>query len=83
MALPSAMVHLLSLPPNCIYDNLWPAHMGRHFWSHLPLSWMCELTVDFILYYILFYDEEARDDDSRLWVLVLKDTRRQRPHRWT
>ena len=44
---------------------------------------MCELTVDFTLYYILFYDEEARDDDSRLWVLVLKDTRRQRPHRWT
>ena len=25
MALPSAMVHLLSLPPNWIYDNLWPA----------------------------------------------------------
>ena len=25
MALPSAMVHLSSLPPNWIYDNLWPA----------------------------------------------------------
>ena len=25
MALPSATVHLLSLPPNWIYDNLWPA----------------------------------------------------------
>ena len=39
--------------------------------------------LDFTLYYILFSNEEARDDANRLWVLVLKDTRRQRPHRWT
>ena len=69
-----------------IYDQVHmngPPDMGRHFWGHLPLSWMRERTVDFTLYYILFCNEDARDDDSPLWVLVLKDTRRQRPHRWT
>ena len=69
-----------------IYDQVFmngPPDMGHHFWGHLSLSWMREHTVDFTLYYILFYNEDARDDDSPLWVLVLKDTRRQRPHRWT
>ena len=69
-----------------IYDQVHmngPPEMGRHFWGHLPLAWMHELMLDFTLYYILFSNEEARDDANRLWVLVLKDTRRQRPHRWT
>ena len=69
-----------------IYDQVHmngPPEMGRHFWGHLPLSWMHELMLDFTLYYILFSNEEARDDANRLGVLVLKDTRRQRPHRWT
>jgi len=69
-----------------IYDQVHmsgPPEMGRHFWGHLPLSWMHELMLGFTLYYILFSNEEARDDDNRLWVLVLRDTLRQRPHRWT
>ena len=69
-----------------IYDQVHmngPPDMGQHFWGHLPLSWMREHTVNFTLYYILFYNEGTRDGDSPLWVLVLKDTRRQRPHRWT
>ena len=69
-----------------IYDQVHmngPPEIGRHFWGHLPLSWMDEFMLDFTLYYILFSNEAARDDDNRLWVLVLKDTRRQRPHRWT
>ena len=69
-----------------IYDQVHmngPPEMGRHFWGHLPLSWMHEPMLDFTLYYILFSNEEAGDDANPLWVLVLKDTRRQRPHRWT
>ena len=70
----------------CIYGQMHmngPPEMGRHFWGHLPLSWMHELMLGFTLYYILCSNEEGRDDDNRLWVLVLRDTRRQRPHRWT
>ena len=69
-----------------IYDQVHmngPPEMGRHFWGHLPLAWMHELMLDFTLYYILFSNEEARDDANRLWVLVLKDTRRQRPQQLT
>ena len=69
-----------------IYDQVHmngPPEMGRHFWGHLPLSWMHGLMLGFTLYHILFSNEEARDDDNRLWVLVLRDTRWQRPHRWT
>ena len=69
-----------------IYDQVHmngPPEMGRHFWGHLPLSWMHEPMLDFTLYYILFSNEEAGDDANPLWVVVLKDTRRQRPHRWT
>ena len=44
MALPSAMVHLLSLPPNWICDNLWPAGPVTPvppdllLWADRPLS---------------------------------------------
>ena len=52
-----------------IYDQVHmngPPEMGRHFWGHLPLSWMHEPMLDFILYYILFSNEEARDDANPL-----------------
>ena len=48
-----------------IYDQVHMngrPEMGRHFWGHLPLSWMHELMLDFTLCYILFSNEEARDD---------------------
>ena len=60
-----------------------PPDMDRRFWGHLPLSWMHRSMIGVTLYYILFSNEEARSDEDRLWVLVLRDTRRQRPHRWT
>ena len=50
-----------------IYDQVHmngPSEMGRHFWGHLPLSWMHEPMLDFTLYYILFSNEEAGDDDT-------------------
>ena len=49
-----------------------PPEMGRHFWGHLPLSWMHEPMLDFTLYYILFSNEEAGDDANPLWVLVFE-----------
>ena len=69
-----------------IYDKVHahgPPDMGRRFWGHLPLSWMHQKMLGAKLYYTLFDNEEARNDEDRLWVLVLRDARRQRPHRWT
>ena len=68
-----------------IYDKVHthgPPDMGCRFWGHLPLSWMHQKMLGGKLHYILF-DNEARNDEDRLWVLVLRDVRRQRPHRWT
>ena len=62
-----------------IYDKVHahgPPDMGRRFWGHLPLSWMHQKMLGAKLYYTLFDNEEARNDEDRLWVLVLRDARR-------
>ena len=62
-----------------IYDKVHahgPPGMGRRFWGHLPLSWMHQKMLGAKLYYTLFDNEEARNDEDRLWVLVLRDARR-------
>ena len=53
------------------------------FRGHLPFHQVTPQVAGCKVYYILFSDDSARTDENQLWVLVLKDVRRQRPFHWT
>ena len=62
-----------------IYDKIYaygPPEMVRRFWGDLPQSWMYQKILDAKLYYTFFDNDEARNDEDKLWVLVLRDARR-------